>query len=86
MSTSLKKIRSTHDNEVSEVSVTVFCGHSDLVTSGQETTRRCVQLTVRRIGLGRMRAEYVILTDTTIHELIAQLQSVVDNTYEKYED
>lgn len=84
MSTNLKGIESTNGVEESTLYVTVFAGHSNLVTSGRETTRRCVQITVQR-GSDSI-AGYAHLTDSAIHLLIEQLQSVLDGSYSKFED
>lgn len=84
MSTDLKGIESTNGVENSEVFVTVFAGHSNLVTSGREKTRRCVQITVQRER--DSIAGYAHLTDSAIRTLIEQLQSVLDGTYQKFED
>lgn len=81
MSTSLQQIDSTNGVEESTLLVTVFCGHGNLVTNGEET-RRCVQITVVRNG----RDEYAHLTDSATRKLIEQLQAVVDGDYQKFED
>ncbi len=80
MSTNLIDIKGTNGVEESGISVTVFCGHSDLVKSGQESTRLCVQLTP---PYGK---DYGHLTMSSVKELIEQLQSVVDGTYKKFGD
>lgn len=80
MGTQLKTIKSTNGVKESEVTVNVFCGHSNLVESGAETTRLCVQLSPP------YGENYSHLTMSGVKQLIKQLQSVVNGTYCKFED